>query len=192
MARTPATNDPPMARDRYAPQSFFFWKDTPPVRWADPSQPVDTFTAAVMDGDGQRCPLPGHIRKVNPRDEATDIGQGARTLRRRIIRRGVTYGPSYATDPAADRGLLFLCYQGSIADQFEFLWRVWANKPDTPRGGAGFDPIISQNPRGGRWLHFVQGDRRAAMKITERFIFSTGGAYLFAPSISAIRDTLCA
>lgn len=191
-ARTPAATDPAMARDRYAPQSFFFWKDTVPVHWADPSEPPDTFPAAVMDGDGQRCPLPGHIRKVNPRDEATDIGHGARTLRRRIIRRGVTYGPSYAKDPAADRGLLFLCYQGSIADQFEFLWRVWANKPDTPRGAAGFDPVIGQNGAHERFVHFVQGDRQADMKIYERFIFSTGGAYLFAPSISAIRDVLCA
>ncbi|HET9765921.1 MAG TPA: peroxidase, partial [Thermoanaerobaculia bacterium] len=191
MARTPLRADPAIARNRYAPQSFFFWKDTVPVRWADSSRPPDTLPAARMDGDGQRCPLPGHVRKVNPRDEATDVGQNARTLRRRILRRGVTYGPSYDRDPGAERGLLFLCYQGSIAEQFEFLWRVWANKVHTPRGDAGFDPVIGQNGTEPREVHFVQGDKQAAVKVEERFVVNTGAAYLFAPSISAIRDKLC-
>jgi Dyp-type peroxidase family len=192
LARAPLAPDPALARDRYAPQSFFFWKDTVPVRWIDPLIPPDPFPPASMDGDGQQCPLSAHIRKVNPRDEATDIGHNVRTLRRRIVRRGISYGPSYDREPAAERGLLFLCYQGSIADQFEFLWRVWANKVNTPRGDAGFDPVIGQNGTRARESHFVQGERQAAVKVWERFIISTGGAYLFAPSISAIRLTLCA
>jgi hypothetical protein len=36
----------------------------------------------------------------------------------------------------------------------------------------------------------VQGDRHARVDIPERFIISTGGAYMFAPSIRAIRDIL--
>ena len=40
----------------------------------DATRPPDTLPPAVMDGDGQRCPLSGHVRKVNPRDEATDAG----------------------------------------------------------------------------------------------------------------------
>jgi len=195
LARTPHAPNPAIAADRRASQSFFFAKDTRPVTWEDPTRPPDTHPPALMDGDGQRCPLSGHVRKVNPRDEATDVGQGARTLRRRIIRRGVTFGPSYESRPRAERGLLFLCYQASITDQFEFVWRAWANAAHTPRADAGIDPVIGQNGNGhpgARVAHFVQGDRRAKVDVPERFIVSTGGAYLFVPSISAIKKVLAA
>jgi Dyp-type peroxidase family len=196
VARSPLAPNAAIAADRRASQSFFYAKETRPVTWRDPTRPPDTLPAAVMDGDGQRCPLAGHVRKVNPRDEGTDVGQGARTLRRRIIRRGVTYGPTYSLKrPKGDRGLLFLCYQASITDQFEFVWRQWSNAMNTPRADAGIDPIIGQagdaRPES-RVTNFVQGDREAKVNVPERFILSTGGAYLFAPSISAIRDVLSA
>jgi hypothetical protein len=192
ISRSPLYPDPDIARDRDASQSFFFWRDTEPVQWADASRPPDALPPALMDGDGDRCPLSAHIRKINPRDEATDIGHGTRTLRRRIIRRGVTFGPGYRVNPKAERGLLFICYQASIADQFEFLWRVWANKTGTPRADAGFDPIIGQNGNdpAAREVRFVEGTRQGTVTMPERFVISTGGAYLFAPSISAIRDVL--
>jgi Dyp-type peroxidase family len=196
VARSPLAPNPAIAADRRASQSFFYAKDTRPVTWRDPMRPPDTLPAAVMDGDGQRCPLAGHVRKVNPRDEATDAGHGARTLRRRIIRRGVTYGPAYSSKRAkVDRGLLFICYQASITDQFEFVWRQWSNATSTPRSGTGVDPVIGQSgnaPPASRITNFVQSDREAKVTIPERFIISTGGAYLFAPSISAIRDVLSA
>jgi len=195
MARAPLAPDPDIARDRRAAQSFFFAKDTRPVVWRNPDREPDKFPAATMDGDGQRCPISAHIRKVNPRDEGTDIGQGARTFRRRIIRRGVTFGPSYKKDPKAERGLLFICYQASISDQFEFLWRVWSNGFNTPRADSGIDPILGQNGNGdpsARVANFVQGATHGKVEIPERFVISTGAAYLFAPSISAIRDVLAA
>lgn len=196
IARAPRQDDPAIARDDYAPQSFLFWSDTKPVRWRDPAQPPDRFPAATMDGDGERCPLAAHVRKVNPRDEATDVGSLWRTLRRRILRRGVTYGPKYepGEEPGTDRGLLFLSYQRSISEQFEFVWRVWSNKSGTPRANAGFDPIIGQNGDGdpaARQMHVALAhDRTVSVAVTERFIISTGGAYLFVPSIDAIENVL--
>ena len=195
IARSPLAPDARIARDRRAAQSFFFAKNTRPVVWRNPARDPDTLPAATMDGDGQRCPISAHVRKVNPRDEGTDVGQGARTLRRRIIRRGVTFGPSYDKDEKAERGLLFICYQASISDQFEFLWRVWANGFNTPRADSGIDPIIGQNGNGrpeARVAHFVQEEKSGKVDIPERFVISTGAAYLFAPSISAIRDVLAA
>lgn len=195
IARSPLGPNVDIARDRRAAQSFFFAKNTRPVVWRSPDREPDTLPAATMDGDGQRCPISAHVRKINPRDEGTDVGQGARTLRRRIIRRGVTFGPSYAKDPKAERGLLFICYQRSITDQFEFLWRVWANGFNTPRADSGIDPVIGQNGNGdpaARVSNFVQGEKEAKVTLPERFVISTGGAYLFAPSISAIRDVLSA
>ena len=197
IARAPLADDQAIADDEKvnATQSFFFASDTHPVRWKDGRDP-DAFNAAKMDGDGLVCPLAGHVRKVNPRDEGTDVGGAARTFRRRILRRGVTYGPAYRPreKKGIDRGLLFLCYQRNIAEQFEFVWRVWSNKSDTPRAGAGIDPIIGQNgdrdPEE-RKVHFAVDDAtKATVTIPERFITSTGGAYLFVPSIDAITNTL--
>jgi Dyp-type peroxidase family len=195
IARSPLGPNPDIARDRRAAQSFFFAKDTRPVVWRSSTRPPDTFPPATMDGDGQRCPISAHVRKINPRDEGTDVGQGARTLRRRIIRRGVTFGRSYADDPNGERGLLFICYQASITDQFEFLWRVWSNGFNTPRADSGIDPVIGQNgnaPPEKRVVNFVQDDKKGEVPIPERFVISTGAAYLFAPSISALRDVIAA
>jgi len=44
-----------------------------------------------------------------------------------------------------DRGLLFLAYQTSIVDQFEFVTKNWVNNADFKENGTGFDPIIGQN-----------------------------------------------
>lgn len=197
IARAPLADDPAIAADDklHASQSFFFASDTLPVRWKDGRDP-DAFHAARSDGDGLVCPLAGHVRKVNPRDEGTDLGGAARTLRRRILRRGVTYGPAYKPreKKGIDRGLLFLCYQRSIAEQFEFVWRVWSNKSDTPRADAGVDPIIGQNgdrPPEERTAHFaIENAAPVTVSVPERFIISTGGAYLFVPSIDAIAGTL--
>lgn len=107
-----------------------------------------------------------------------------------------TYGPAWKPRErkGVDRGLLFLCYQRSIAEQFEFVWRVWSNKAGTPRAGAGIDPIIGQNgdhPPKERAVHFAIDDAtKATVTIPERFITSTGGAYLFVPSIDAMTNTL--
>jgi deferrochelatase/peroxidase EfeB len=196
ISRAPHEDNAEIAEDKFAPQSFFFDSDTRPVKWKDPDQKPDAFPAARMDGDGLVCPLAAHIRKVNPRDDGTDIGGSARSLRRRILRRGVTYGPAYRPGEKrrVDRGLLFLCYQRSISEQFEFIWRVWANKTDTPRALAGIDPIIGQNgdgkPADRKMNIVIAHDRSVPVSVTERFIITTGAAYLFAPSIAAITDTL--
>ena len=46
------------------------------------------------DLDGARCPLAAHIRKVNPRDLATDQGGANDTLTRLFVRRGIPFDES--------------------------------------------------------------------------------------------------
>ena len=108
------------------------------------------------------------------------------------MRRGIPYGESFregspprsAAGADADRGLLFLGYQASLERQFEFVVSQWFNKPDHPQQGDGHDPILSQATRikqftlpGGSPVHLTM----------QRFVFTTGGAYLFQPSITALR-----
>ena len=144
------------------------------------------------DANGELVPRAAHIRKAYPRDEKTPQGGEAETQTHRIIRRGIPYGDSFregapARSPAGadtDRGLLFLGYQSSLERQFEFVMSQWFNKPDHPERGDGHDPIISQATK---TKSFTLPGGHPGHLTMQPFIFTTGGAYLFQPSISALR-----
>jgi Dyp-type peroxidase family len=55
------------------------------------------------DLTGATCPFGAHIRKVNPRKGPADVVDVPR-----LLRRGIPFGPTIETAPAAERGLLFL------------------------------------------------------------------------------------
>lgn len=148
-----------------------------------PPLPGDTWPNSA-DPDGVLCPLAAHIRKVNPRDQvAGDLGLPERNPPRSILRRGITYSAG-----ADDKGLLFVAYQSSIKDQFEFLMTNWMNRPNTPRNDAGQDPILSQNRR--RVFHAHIGNKVEEIAISSAFIVPTGGEYFFSPSITFFKKTL--
>lgn len=148
------------------------------------------------DADGALVPRASHIRKVYPRDEATPGGGEAETQTHRLLRRGIAYGEPF--DPGApsgspqagnaqfphDRGLLFLCYQSSLEEQFEFVQQRWVNDPNFPQPEDGQDPIIAQlnEPRSVR----VPGLGQPQLSIPQ-FVRTTGGEYFFSPSISALQ-----
>ena len=166
-----------------------------------PGYPGDLYPQAAADFLAQVCPHFAHIRKVHPRDTATEMGKPADSFVRMILRRGIPYGPQLVGVKkakreliAADRGLMFLCYGASIEDQFEFLQRRWANSAVQPNLG-GFDPIIGQNGRQGSRVRFIDFPTAAGtvrIKMKNEWVTPTGGGYFFAPSISAIRDVLSA
>jgi Dyp-type peroxidase family len=109
------------------------------------------------DQDGLKTPVISHIRKVNPRNQATDQGFAAKTLTFSILRRGIPFGQPLdmsKLDPIkGDRGLLFLCYQTSIENQFELLVTKWMNSSKSPTSASsplnnvdsGFDILVGQN-----------------------------------------------
>ena len=69
------------------------------------------------------------------------------SLRHRILRRGVPYGPPWTPetpDDATDRGLLFVAYQSDLERQFEHVWSTWLNGPDFPIPAAGRDALAGQ------------------------------------------------
>jgi Dyp-type peroxidase family len=159
----------------------------------------DGYSSAPSDPEGEVCPAASHIRKVNPRGLNTDQGGPAGTLVRRILRRGIPYGrplPVGALSDSAseDRGLLFLCYQASIRDQFEFLCSSWANDESKPTPqltpNSGIDLILGQSPRGDRVRYLMLGEQRIETRADEEWVYPTGGGYFFAPARDALVNVL--
>jgi Dyp-type peroxidase family len=204
--RTPGADNVDLGSNDLANNSFNFSQETEtiPLRHGIPPEPAE-FPQAPADVDGLRCPFAAHIRKVNPRDDTTDLGGGRRTLPRRILRRGITYGPPLenartAADDKVDRGLLFLSYQASIEDQFEFLTQHWLNSSKLPKdysqdaNPAGNDPVIgqSQGASNRTRVFTLRGSDGSfeTIEVPNDFVIPTGGDYLFAPSITALKDIL--
>jgi Dyp-type peroxidase family len=141
------------------------------------------------DPEGQQCPLHAHIRKVNPRQK-----DGPKPL---IVRRGISYdermkesksNPNCEEWPSTGAGLLFMCYQKNIRENFEFIQREWADNPDFPKEGTGTDPIIGR-PRTAeagqqKWpLEGREQDLHQTSFSFPRVVTLKGGEYFFTPSI---------
>ncbi len=141
---------------------------------------------------GTRCPLHAHIRRMNPRETSND-----RTSERRhaILRRGVTYGHraqdpqtgGFLDAPAHDVGLLFMSYQSSLVEQFEFLLATWARGLGFPGNDKSYDQLTG--PAGGpdpTWNR-LWGEASGKTAPFSRFVTLKGGEYFFVPSLSFLR-----
>jgi Dyp-type peroxidase family len=156
------------------------------------------------------CPYAAHIRKAYPRDDFPG-GDEAPVQIHRIIRAGITFGPEVAKNEnttTTSRGLMFVCYQTSITDQFEFIQSQWVNNPgfifgkSRPAGGEGgpvspgFDTIIGQAAGGGpRDMdepvpNYPTGDTRSALHVPAQFVVLTAAAYFYVPSMTALHSVL--
>jgi Dyp-type peroxidase family len=193
LLRTPEMDLPELADDPDANNDFFFSEATPVVTLADGSK-----AGGVANGDanGLVCPFPAHIRKVNPRDDPSDTGGPRSTKTRLILRRGIPYGSTTATpqpleDDGKDRGLLFMSYQASIVNQFEFLTKTWVNRENSPHDSvpaSGQDPLIGQSDDS-RFIRCALDDQRIELG-PDAWVVTSGGGYFFTPSVSALTGAL--
>jgi Dyp-type peroxidase family len=141
------------------------------------------FNYKEMDPHGYAIPLGAHCRRMNPRDTAHNMN------RRRMIRRGATYGPPLPEDTPEDgveRGIAAFVICASLIRQFEFAQNVWINDPNFHELGNERDPIIG-NQDG--TFEFKIPRRPIRRKITGLPAFTTvrGGAYFFLPGLKALR-----
>jgi len=154
-----------------------------PVVVADPNR--NNAFGYGDDVDGMRCPVGAHIRRANPRD---GVFFPKLVNRHRIIRRGILYGdplPPGAPDDGADRGVIFMCLQASIARQFEFIQSQWMEDGNAFRLGDDKDVILGDNDGKGKMT--VQGRPPYFVGPLSRVVTVRGGEYFFAPGMNGLR-----
>jgi len=168
------------------------WRDGSPLTLC-PNAPnsalssANVFTYAAEDRLGERCPIGAHIRRSNPRDSLdSDSSEAIKDVNgHRLLRRGRSYGERIENpraDDGIDRGLFFLCLNGNIERQFEFVQYTWINLPSFGGLCDEHDPIIGTQPDGGGFLSLPgQPIRERAMGLPQ-FVTMRGGAYFFVPS----------
>jgi Dyp-type peroxidase family len=155
-------------RDLAGAQIVGRFPDGTPVTMFDQPQGLDVgnIDFNFEDDNGSRCPFHAHIRKVNPRDGSERTFQ--------IVRRGIPYNEIDKDTGNEKIGMLFMCYQRNIHDQFEFIQRVWVDNFNHPVIGTGVDRLVGQD-----WSE----ESHCKSPVTLQ-----GGEYFFAPSLSFLKN----
>ncbi|MGH2751693.1 MAG: Dyp-type peroxidase [Actinomycetota bacterium] len=152
-----------------------------------------------LDPHGYRCPVGSHVRRAHPRDsldpepgsdKSIDIGK-----RHRILRRGRQYGSwvsplapgEVAESDSVERGLYFMCLNGNLARQFEFVQHTWINNPKFDGLYDDADPVVAARSASGRTLTIPTPPVRRRVTGVPSFVNVRGGAYFFLPGIRAVR-----
>jgi Dyp-type peroxidase family len=191
-------------KEKLAAKFIGRWRDGTPIELSpdgmdsklvkDPMRNTDFLYG--KDLDGTRCPVGAHVRRSNPRD-AFGI-EGQLVHRRRISRRGLTYGapapPEGETVDAEtldkeDRGIVFMALNASLSRQFEFVQQQWISYGNDAHLGNEKDLLMAEHGEGERFA--IQGDtsaRNPPLFCTRlpNFVELKGGAYFFIPSITAL------
>jgi len=179
-------------REVVAAQMCGRWRNGVPYQLSPNAQwPDDAVSLTNYDyTDESRCPAGAHMRRVNPR--GGPIVQRVANYSRRVVRRGMSYGPDF--DPAnrdnEERGLLgnFIC--ANYGAQFEAVICDWLNFGlQDPEITGSNDPLLGANvPETSTFeLTLSDTDERIRLNGFPRFVITRGGAYTFLPSLPAIR-----
>jgi len=155
--------------------------DAPSIERAPPPsfRPDNDFLFGTEDPEALRCPFGAHIRRANPRDslDPGSADQIAISNRHRIIRVGRQFIPKEGGNP----GLLFMCLNGDIERQFEFLQQTWLNSPSFHGLSCEKDPLLGDGEVG--VCSYTVPTREGPVRLPPmpRFVTTKGGGYFFLP-----------
>jgi Dyp-type peroxidase family len=189
---TPTKDDPALGADPLRNNNFQYDFQNP-----------DDFSTQT------RCPFAAHTRKTNPRNDLNSpkVGGPGTVAPRRIIRRGIPFGPEVTPDETKEnktihaRGLIFFGYSANIELGFQFIQHSWANNtgfpidktiPGTTNALApGFDPIIGQQISDGprQTIGLEPQAQLQETTLPTEWVVPQGGEYFFSPSISALKNS---
>ena len=143
-----------------------------------------------QNASAAQCPFHSHVRRANPRT----VDPEGRPLPR-IIRRGMSYGPlPHSGNQGTPRGLLFMAYNASIAEQFEVI-QSWLNGNGSNREmsfSGERDPIVGVlnegDPVGFEYTDASGNKQLMGIDPLKPFVTLEWGMYLFVPSIAALGE----
>lgn len=167
------------------------------------------------DLDGSKCPFHAHIRKSNPRGDKNHTEETLQEQRQhRIVRRAVSYSEKpnvrdsalskllrfhnqlshlreVTPQPTEDEkvGLLFMCFQRDIFNQFMFMQKNWANNQHFVKYKAGLDAVTGRGKQqfdGQKWSKEWGKPDKVQFDFFH-FVTLKGGEFFFAPSISFLK-----
>ncbi len=204
--RRPDGSSDPAARTALGAKMVGRWPSGAPlVRSPERDDPKlaqeNDFGYFHMDPLGKRCPFGAHIRRSAPRDSLDPRPGTAESVavsnRHRLLRRGREYGSPLSVEEALaeeapetaddERGLHFICLNGNLARQFEFVQHTWVNDRHFNGLYDDVDPIgAHMTPAGSTFTVPADPVRRRATNVPS-FLSVKGGAYFFLPGIRAIR-----
>jgi deferrochelatase/peroxidase EfeB len=137
------------------------------------------FLFGTEDPEALRCPYGAHVRRSNPRD-SFDPGSADQidiTNRHRIIRVGRQYTPKEGQNP----GLLFMCLNGDIERQFEFVQQTWLKSPSFHGLSCEKDALLGDAEEGVCSYTIPSREGPVRLSPMPRFITTKGGGYFFLP-----------
>jgi deferrochelatase/peroxidase EfeB len=172
------------------------WRNGVPLALSpDTPNPSPDVSRTNFDYDAKsRCPYGAHVRRCNPR--GAQIVQRVANHSRRLVRRGMPYGPAYVHDPSKPRdpnepkrGLLGNFIGANLGAQFEAMSCDWLNLGlQDPRVTGSNDPLLGANEPATSWFDLpLPSGEPIRLRGLPRFVTTKGGAYTFLPSISAIK-----
>jgi deferrochelatase/peroxidase EfeB len=179
----------------------------------DPSRSANDAFEYGGDPNGLACPIGAHIRRAHPRDDlkpysseqSRHMSEAHRILRRARVFGAPLFDPALLRESATSadrarllsleedgqsRGIHFFCANASIRSQFEFVQQTWCNNPNFGGLTASKDPIAGDHARTDEpptRMLIPGADGTIRTGPLPRFVTVRGGAYLFMPSITALR-----
>ncbi len=153
------------------------------------------------DMQGYKCPATSHLRRANTRDYLDPLNKPdgdnpeATTQlnkRRRILRRGLPYGPASLGDgdDNSEQGVAFMVVCANIFRQFEFVQQQWIQYGLDFNAGNNTCPLLGNHDHHKR--HVIPSDPKTnkppfVMSKLKTFVETRGGDYFFVPSLTALR-----
>ncbi len=152
------------------------------------------------DPSGAKCPLTSHIRRINTRD-ALDPYLGAANPkswlgsalnnRRRILRRGLPYGPTAGVAGSeSEQGIVMLNLCASLTRQYEFVQQQWINYGLDSGSGNDTCPLVGVRDGDAKFVIPADPDSGKppfVLANLPQFVETRGGDYFFVPSMTALR-----
>jgi Dyp-type peroxidase family len=150
-------------------------------------QPDNDYLFGTEDPQGLRCPYGAHVRRANPRESLSpgSMEQVEITNRHRILRIGRGFGPNPDKDRKA--GLMFMCLNGDIERQFEFIQQTWMGSVKFHGLDRETDAIAVTGKAGTNGFTIPVRTGPVALDPLPRFVTLRGGGYFFVPGRQLIR-----